>query len=838
MLSITLMLGLIVCLLAGTALATGAGDGQGNPKDVYIDNTVDNSVAIVIGRLQLTNTVTGAVSAEEVYREQVKTAYHSEPVVTADVQQMIVAAGSALKQYAADSGYAVADDSMTVNSANGKVWDNRKYETVENNDAALIGDADYLQGAYGGNSEYTRTHVASGEYGIEHIFTVTLNAQTDGTVLITGVSITVDPPAAGQKRLSSDPAVTIAAGQGYRLTGTGWLEKGGGMSTQDEDYTFEMGQTYYRTIYLEAEEGFAFKSGSPATGNYETRFNLDGTCDITGGELYVTAIRGDALSGTEMTVVVKVQPAEAKEYTVTVTTNGYMGKAGASPASGVPGTQVTLTATPESGYRFKEWQVVSGGVTVTGNQFTIGTENVEIQAVFEDNTVGIALGATAGGSYAIASEMGNVYSPQIGGDGSIGSMNISTVSGDKLTLTAAAAEGYVFKGWYEGKIGASSFVEAPADTLISASAAYTFTAAQHQALCAVFEQKEVYTVSFDANGGTGRMEEVSVQAGEKLTLPPNGFSAPASQVFDAWDAGAPGTQIDVTGNRTVKAIWKEQAAAPIAYTYTQGEGAAWTKGSGVPLDFIVQGSREDQDTFAKFTGIEVDGAAVAAENYNAAAGSVKISLNAGYLETLAVGSHGITARFSDGSAKAGFTVAKAAQATGTEQPTATPGPAATEAPAETEKPAETAQPAHPAVPAVSGDDSGYDFKFTFTKKWQGDREKSINWVLYRPDGTVAHKKFNKKIVSEDEWRYEAWFASGADYYIVENVPAGYRVRYENVGAHAGETDRCYNGGTIINYKLPKTGDTAQPRLWTGLALLGMSALCGMLIADKRRKARR
>ena len=95
-------------------------------------------------------------------------------------------------------------------------------------------------------------------------------------------------------------------------------------------------------------------------------------------------------------------------------------------------------------------------------------------------------------------------------------------------------------------------------------------------------------------------------------------------------------------------------------------------------------------------------------------------------------------------------------------------------------------------------DPGYDFRFTFTKAWQGDHEDSIDWVLYYPNGTVAHKKFNKKIVSENEWRYEAWFASGADYYIIETVPEGYKVRYENAGAHAGETDRCYNGGTIQN----------------------------------------
>jgi hypothetical protein len=110
--------------------------------------------------------------------------------------------------------------------------------------------------------------------------------------------------------------------------------------------------------------------------------------------------------------------------------------------------------------------------------------------------------------------------------------------------------------------------------------------------------------------------------------------------------------------------------------------------------------------------------------------------------------------------------------------------------------------------------------------------------MYNPDGSVRHKKFNKKKVSETEWQYDAWFAEGQDYYIVENVPAGYEVRYENVGVHAGETDRCYNGGTIINYMVPKTGDDHPLLLWVACILLGaagLSALAYRLIRQKRKQ---
>ena len=51
------------------------------------------------------------------------------------------------------------------------------------------------------------------------------------------------------------------------------------------------------------------------------------------------------------------------------------------------GATVTLLAAPNDGYRFAEWQVVSGGVTVDENdQFRVGTEDVKIKAIFAEIT--------------------------------------------------------------------------------------------------------------------------------------------------------------------------------------------------------------------------------------------------------------------------------------------------------------------------------------------------------------------------------------------------------------------------------------------------------------------
>ena len=57
----------------------------------------------------------------------------------------------------------------------------------------------------------------------------------------------------------------------------------------------------------------------------------------------------------------------------------------ADKTSAAAGTVVTLTATPKSGYHFKQWQVVTGGVTIKDSKFTMPAGNVEVKAIFEKN---------------------------------------------------------------------------------------------------------------------------------------------------------------------------------------------------------------------------------------------------------------------------------------------------------------------------------------------------------------------------------------------------------------------------------------------------------------------
>ena len=85
------------------------------------------------------------------------------------------------------------------------------------------------------------------------------------------------------------------------------------------------------------------------------------------------------LSVVRATKTITVTPAT---HTVDVS-NDEHGTAVASPESAAAGTQITLTATPDANYRFKEWQVISGNITITNNSFTMPSEDVQVRAIFE-----------------------------------------------------------------------------------------------------------------------------------------------------------------------------------------------------------------------------------------------------------------------------------------------------------------------------------------------------------------------------------------------------------------------------------------------------------------------
>lgn len=98
-----------------------------------------------------------------------------------------------------------------------------------------------------------------------------------------------------------------------------------------------------------------------------------------------------------------------------------------------------------------------------------------------------------------------------------------------------------------------------------------------------FVVKTECTVTFDANGGSGEMDAVTLKPGQKVTLPKSYFVAPDGKTFDRWDCGEPGDMIEVTDDLVVRAIWKNKSSGN---SNSKNKGAPKTgDASALPLLF-------------------------------------------------------------------------------------------------------------------------------------------------------------------------------------------------------------------------------------------------------------
>ena len=86
------------------------------------------------------------------------------------------------------------------------------------------------------------------------------------------------------------------------------------------------------------------------------------------------------------------------------------------------------------------------------------------------------------------------------------------------------------------------------DTEITEDIAYTYTYAE--------EEIEIHIISFDANGGSGTMEDIQIAHGGTYILPECGFTAPEGKEIDKWDQDGP--SITVNSDITLKALWKDK----------------------------------------------------------------------------------------------------------------------------------------------------------------------------------------------------------------------------------------------------------------------------------------
>lgn len=194
--------------------------------------------------------------------------------------------------------------------------------------------------------------------------------------------------------------------------------------------------------------------GGTVTGGGEYPSGMEVTLSAKANTGYEFVEWNDGVTTSTRTIIVTKDKAyvatfQATVATYTITVQANPAEAGTVTGGGTyaSGTEVTLTATAASGYRFIQW---NDGVTTSPRTVTVSKDESYV-ASFETSTSTYTITATA--------------TPTVGGTVTGGG---EYTAGAQVTLTATAASGYEFVKWSDGVKTASRAVTASADSQYSA----------------------------------------------------------------------------------------------------------------------------------------------------------------------------------------------------------------------------------------------------------------------------------------------------------------------------------------------------------------------------------
>ena len=420
-----------------------------------------------------------------------------------------------------------------------------------------------------------------------------------------------------------------------------------------------------------------------STGGATIYYTTDGseptiTGGVTGGTtqqyeapILVTGTEGQSITTTIKAIAVKngmqdssvetftytIQIPVAK-YTVTVTNGSGTGQY-------AQGETVTIIAgAAPSGQQFKEWEVVSGTITLASSTsetttFTMPTEAVSVKANYEAISVtGYTITATAGangsitpsGAVGVAAGGSQTFtiSPSSG-------YVIDTLKVDGLEVTATTSYTFsdvkanhtievTFKQESQTPdVTAPSITTQPGNATVKAGETATFTiAASGTGL--------TYQWKIDRNDGNGWVNIDGATAASYTTstvdISCNGFK------YQCVVSNSAGT--DTSSNTAVLTVTENTTPAPgsVDYEILDGANTSWEQNSDGSLSIRGSGA------ISKFVGVKVDGNLVDVKNYTVKEGSTIVTLKADYLNTISVGNHTFEIIWTDGTASTRFAVSK------------------------------------------------------------------------------------------------------------------------------------------------------------------------------------
>ena len=206
--------------------------------------------------------------------------------------------------------------------------------------------------------------------------------------------------------------------------------------------------------------------------------------------------------------------------------------------------------------------------------------------------------------YTISAEAGTGVQTVTVASGTSGFDSNRVKYGDSATFTATKKTGYdTFDGWYNGT------------TKVSENLSYTLTNIQADTILTAKAKPNTYTVSYNANGGTGSMISSSFTYDTSSYLRSNSFIAPTGKVFSGWATSSTG-EVVYSNGQSVKNLTATKGAAVTLY-------AVWGEPSSV-TDGLVMNLSKWSATSSKWYDITGNG-------YDMTMTNAKPSVMGGYL---------------------------------------------------------------------------------------------------------------------------------------------------------------------------------------------------------------
>ncbi len=240
------------------------------------------------------------------------------------------------------------------------------------------------------------------------------------------------------------------------------------------------------------------------------------------------------------------------QYTVTFTANGGTGSMSPQTADYNTTAPLTSNAYSNTGHTFSGWNTAangSGTAYADGADYTF-TASITLYAQWTVNSYSVSFDAN-------------------GGTGTMGSQSGNYNTSVTLTSNAFTRTGYTFTGWNTVANGSG--------TAYVNNASYTFPASD----VILYAQWTVnsYSVSFDANGGTGTMGSQSGNYNTSVTLTSNAFTR-TGYTFTGWNTAANGSGTAYANNASYTfpasdvTLYAQWSILQFTLTYTAGSNGS------------------------------------------------------------------------------------------------------------------------------------------------------------------------------------------------------------------------------------------------------------------------